>query len=121
MLNRAALIVRPKQPYLDWAAGLEEDGVHPDPAGEQTVYLIPEPEDDADAERILQEVYPHVFENELDGWWTDEDACARCSRGRSAMASRHRWRARRVRTVFPCTRFRRTVRPARCSSTAPRR
>lgn len=74
MLNRAALIVRPKQPYLDWAAALEEDGVHPDPAGEQTVYLIPEPEDDADAERILQEVYPHVFENELDGWWTDEDA-----------------------------------------------
>lgn len=74
MLNRAALIVRPKQPFLDWAAGLEEEGVRPDPAGEQTVYLIPEPEDDEDAERLLQEVCTHVFESELDAWWTDEDA-----------------------------------------------
>ncbi|HEY6940108.1 hypothetical protein [Dokdonella sp.] len=74
MLNRAALIVRPRQPFLDWAAALEQDGVNPDPDGEQTVYLIPEPDDNEEAERILQEVYPHVFENELDSWWTDESA-----------------------------------------------
>ena len=41
MLNRGVVIVRPKQPYLDWAAGLDDSGIVPDPNGEQTVYLIP--------------------------------------------------------------------------------
>ena len=74
MLNRGALIVRPKQPYLDWAATLDDSGVVPDVTGEQTVYLIPSFEDDDEAERILKKVYAEVFERELDGWHTDEKA-----------------------------------------------
>ncbi len=31
MLNRGVVIVRPKQPYLDWAAGLDDSGILPDP------------------------------------------------------------------------------------------
>src|SRR5438552_13898383 len=46
MLNRGVVIVRPKQPYLDWAAGLDDSGIVPDPNGEQTVYLIPSYADD---------------------------------------------------------------------------
>jgi hypothetical protein len=42
MLNRCALIVRPKQPFLDWAAQLDDSGLVPDVKGEQTVYLVPE-------------------------------------------------------------------------------
>ncbi|HUI26384.1 MAG TPA: hypothetical protein VL403_09905 [Candidatus Kryptonia bacterium] len=72
MLNRGVLIVRPKQPYLDWAAGLDDSGVIPDPAGEQTVYLIPSFEDDEEALEILEAVYAEIFENELYGWHTDE-------------------------------------------------
>jgi len=41
MLNRGVVIVRPKQPYLDWATGLDDSGIVPDPNGEQTIYLIP--------------------------------------------------------------------------------
>ncbi len=41
MLNRAAVIVRPKKPYLDWAAGLDDSGLVPDPTSDQTVCLIP--------------------------------------------------------------------------------
>jgi hypothetical protein len=74
MLNRGALIVRPKQPYLDWAATLDGSGVVPDVTGEQTVYLIPSFEDDDEAERILKKVYAEIFERELDGWHTDETA-----------------------------------------------
>ena len=74
MLNRGALIVRPKQPYLDWAAALDESGVVPDVTGEQTVYLIPSFEDDNEAERMLKKVYAEIFERELDGWHTDETA-----------------------------------------------
>jgi hypothetical protein len=40
MLNRGVVIVRPKQPYRDWAAGLGDSGLVPDPNAEQTVYLI---------------------------------------------------------------------------------
>src|SRR5262245_57229626 len=77
MLNRAVLIVRPKQPYLDWAASLDDSGVLPDITGEQTVYLVPEYESDEDAQEVLETVYATVFENELYGWRTDEAAWPR--------------------------------------------
>ena len=72
MLNRGALVVRPKQPYLDWAARLEDAGIVPDPNDEQTIYLIPSFDDDEEAWEILERVYPAIFESELHGWHTDE-------------------------------------------------
>ena len=74
MLNRAALIVRPKQPFLDWAAGLDDSGLVPDVTGEQTVYLVPEFESDEERLRVLKRVYAEIFERELDGWHTDPSA-----------------------------------------------
>src|SRR5262245_15314858 len=74
MINRAVLIVRPKKPFFDWAATLDGSGLDPDVEGEQTVYLIPEFDDEQRAEEILKEVYSEVFENELFGWHTDESA-----------------------------------------------
>lgn len=74
MINRSVVIVRPRQPCLDWAAGLDDSGIVPDPGDEQTVYLIPQYEDDEDAWEILEEIYPYIFENELFGWHTDESA-----------------------------------------------
>jgi hypothetical protein len=46
MLNRAVLIVRPKQPFLNRAAQFDDSGLVPDSTGEQTAYLVPEFEDD---------------------------------------------------------------------------
>jgi hypothetical protein len=74
MLNRAVLIVRPKQPFLDWAAGLDDSGLVPDAEGEQTVYLVPEFESDEEGLRVLKRVYAEIFERELDGWHTDPSA-----------------------------------------------
>lgn len=74
MLNRGVVIVRPKQPYLDWAGGLDDSGVLPSVEDEQTVYLIPSFEDDEEAESILKEIYEEIFESELHGWHTDESA-----------------------------------------------
>ena len=56
MLNRSAIIVRPKQPYLDWALALNDSNVVPDRDGEQTIYLVPEYDDDSHAEQILEAV-----------------------------------------------------------------
>ena len=56
MLNRGVLIVRPKQPYLDWAAGLDDSGLVPDPSDEQTVYLIPSFESDEEGWKIVEDL-----------------------------------------------------------------
>ena len=85
MLNRGVVIVRPKQPYLDWAAGLDDSGIVPDPNDEQTVYLIPSYEDEEAAWEILAKVHPVIFENELMGGILtrphgQEAETSRCSR-----------------------------------------
>jgi hypothetical protein len=75
MLNRGVVIVRPKQPYLDWAAGLDDSGIVPDSNNDEpTVYLIPSYGDEAEAWGILATLHPAIFENELYGWHTDEAA-----------------------------------------------
>jgi len=76
MLNRSALLVRPKQPFLDWAASLDDSGIVPAIDDEQTIYLIPEYDND-DAAGILKLVFAEVFERELFEWHTDEAAWPR--------------------------------------------
>lgn len=73
MLNRAVLIVRPKQPYLDWAASLGESDVLPDPNGEQTAYLIPDCETEEETWDFIEAASGEVFERELFGWSTDAE------------------------------------------------
>ena len=74
MINRSALIVRPKQPYIDWAAQLDDLGILPQIEGEQTVYLLPEYENDVDAIEILANGFEPIFERELHNWHTDQSA-----------------------------------------------
>jgi len=50
MINRAVLIVRPTDPFIKWAAGLDDSEVVPSPQDEQTVYLIPQYEEVIDAD-----------------------------------------------------------------------
>ena len=74
MLNRSALIVRPRQPFLDWAAQLDDSQVIPSVEDEQSVYLVPSFEDDEELEAVLKNVYREIFESELFGWHTDKTA-----------------------------------------------
>jgi hypothetical protein len=74
MINRSVLIVRPRQPFLDWAAGLNGSDRVPDVHGEQTIYLIPLYATEEHAWEIVKYVYPEVFENELWAWHTNESA-----------------------------------------------
>lgn len=77
MLNRAALILRYKQSFVDWI-----NAVDPSPSSavltladledERTVYLV-EVEDLDDLERWLARNHEWLFEEELNGWYTDPD------------------------------------------------
>ncbi len=76
MLNRAAVMVRPKQPYIDWAAGVDDSGLTPEEDDEPTVYLVPAYTDEDEAWEILEEVYETIFESELYNWHIDEGGVA---------------------------------------------
>jgi hypothetical protein len=76
MLNRSLLLVRAKQPFLDWLRSL------PDPVDDSTTlefvheggsaYLLPEYEDDKRRDVLLRQGFRMIFEDQLAGWWTAE-------------------------------------------------
>ena len=76
-VNRSAVIVRPRDPYVQWARSMDEEAAKftaADLRREPTVYLLPEIDDDDHAEELLGECFTGIFENELGGWTTDETA-----------------------------------------------
>jgi hypothetical protein len=78
LLNRSAIILKPKRPFLEWSKqddteGLAEsvfEALHEEP----NVYLLPEYEDASSQQELLKEFWPGLFEAMLEGWVTDE-AC----------------------------------------------
>lgn len=44
LINRAAIAVRPRQPFLEWAAGLDDEAPEQvkDLAGQTSIYLVGE-------------------------------------------------------------------------------
>jgi len=75
MLNRAALILRYKQPFVHWI-----NAADPSPSShtltlaevnqEHTVYLV-EVEDEDELSRWLARHHEELFDEELKGWYTD--------------------------------------------------
>jgi hypothetical protein len=76
-LDRAVMLVRPKQPYLDWACSIDDHPVSitlQELRSECTAYLTPVVEFRGDRKAILERYYTEVFENELLAWHQDPDA-----------------------------------------------
>lgn len=76
LVNRAAFVVRPRQPYLDWAAALDAtEGV--DLAGSLkgrvSVYLVKEDPKEEDETPPLKDYFRRIFEAELEAWSLDEN------------------------------------------------
>ena len=75
MLNRCAVVVRKRQPYLDWLLRL------PDPVDTNTtleqinddshVYLLPELVYMSEKETLTAEFWETLFELELEAWWRE--------------------------------------------------
>lgn len=73
MINRCAVVVRAKQPFLDWLKALP-DMVQPDMSlqdvnHEPHVYLLPEYELESQTNKLLEQFHDLVFEAELRAWW----------------------------------------------------
>jgi hypothetical protein len=75
-VNRSLIIIRPKQPFLDWAQTLDGDKSFTleQLSEDSTAYLIREIYDYADEEELLESSYDILFEKQLAAWWTNEAA-----------------------------------------------
>ena len=74
-VNRSAIIVIPKQPFLDWLRLVDPDFEDVTLAELQTdpiVYLIPEVECDEDLSTHLRKFCVEIFEEHLDEWIADD-------------------------------------------------
>ena len=71
-INRCLVIVRPKQPFLDWLNSVEGDEFTlEDISHDPTSYLVPEYEFNAEQASILDWGYDLMFESELSLWYTE--------------------------------------------------
>ncbi len=80
MLNRAALILKYKEPAIQWINGADpcnnDPGITIESVNEEcTVYLISNQDADSpDAvDRWIKRNWQALFETELEGWYTDPD------------------------------------------------
>lgn len=73
-VNRSALVVRPREPYLKWAAAVFDEDLeaHQDSADHVSVYLVPADPEEVAETAPLEEIYERVFDLELAGWCTDD-------------------------------------------------
>ena len=76
-INRSLIILKPKQPFLDWAWTLDDEDKNftlKDLREDSTAYLVPEVWDYDEHQELLASCYEILFEEELEGWWEDETA-----------------------------------------------
>lgn len=72
-VQRSAVVVVPKAPFYEWLISLEESN-NDIPRTESDIYLIPDMEWKEDAEEWLKENFDGLFEDQLNNWYTNEDA-----------------------------------------------
>jgi hypothetical protein len=87
MVNRSAIILKYKQPVIDWINSsdpVKKPSITLDYANkDRTVYLIHEDESE-NFERWISANFLPIFESELEDWYTDESL----------------WPKKRTRTIF---------------------
>jgi hypothetical protein len=74
-INRGLVVVKPKQPLLEWLRKINAADKNDDLAELQfdsTGYLVPEYEDDNEQREILKEFHASIFELELESWTPEE-------------------------------------------------
>jgi hypothetical protein len=71
-VNRNAVMIKPKQPFLDWLRKIHFPKEPPALRQEPAIYLLPEYESGKEAEIFLKQNFDRIFCSELWGWDLDE-------------------------------------------------
>ena len=76
-VNRSVMVVKPKQPFLEWLNSLDNDDemnlTLEELQIDSTAYLVPEFETSEDQAEIVVWSHKYVFEEELMAWYTFEE------------------------------------------------
>jgi hypothetical protein len=78
MLNRSAIVVKPRQPFMDWLHTADPTSHRltlRELSREPTIYLIPECHTEEDVRDVLRELCEEI--EQLAGWLTDESTWPR--------------------------------------------
>jgi len=73
-LNRSAIVVKPRQSFLDWLHGADPTSLEltlRELVREPTVYLIPECDTNGEVAEVLREWCGEIFVEQLAGWYSD--------------------------------------------------
>ena len=76
LINRSVLVVRPKQPYVDWANSMDDGGPLADLAGmraDPKAYLVDDVEGRDDLPQVVDGYWEKIFEEQLNSWMRDPD------------------------------------------------
>ena len=70
-VNRSAVVITPKQPFLDWLHSNDPStsGTTLDDLREPTLYLLPDCEDDQAVAVYLRDYCSNIFRDQLDNWY----------------------------------------------------
>lgn len=72
-INRMAVIVKRKPPFIDWIKSHDPDfDLRAEKHDDKTVYLISE-KDGAEWDKYVKKHFSDIFENELEGCYTDSE------------------------------------------------
>ena len=72
-INRSAIKIKPKQPFVDWINTNGEDKVTPQQlSGDSPIILLREFFKESDEEKCLKSKYEEIFFHQLWAWCTDE-------------------------------------------------
>ncbi len=73
-INRTAITVKAKKPFIDWANSFEDGGPTLDLNDlHTTAYLVPDTYDEYNYENFIKKNFKTIFESELDSWMADPD------------------------------------------------
>ena len=75
-INRTAVIIKPKQPFVDWINSTPDDSSNytlEQVNRENITFLIPEYDDPDNSKKYIKNNYKMIFEFELWGWITTEE------------------------------------------------
>jgi hypothetical protein len=74
VLNRSVAIIRVKQPYVDWANSIPDEGEETNTAyleemrSDSTVFLLPDLFTNIEAINHIEKIYKQIFEYKLWSW-----------------------------------------------------
>ncbi|MEI6091434.1 MAG: hypothetical protein WCR42_13350 [bacterium] len=71
-INRCAIVVKQKQPFLDWINNIYPESPLEKPE-EGNIYLVREKDFIEEIEKWLKRHFDEIFQNELNDWHTDQN------------------------------------------------